>query len=183
MKQPRLLAEQQDRHCRPEHRHQMKERRGAVRTDQREAAVEKQVRQRGWKDHDIDQRRQRQRVELQRKPGREFPDRERQQPVVKAISDSWCVFGRRGISAEYRPNNSSAPANITSPLLNWMPASAPGSPRRMMVSTPASEVMMPASCAHVSRAPNNSSDHTATNSGPDDWISSAFSAWVYCSAQ
>ena len=42
---------------------------------------------------------------------------------------------------------------------------------------------MPASCAQVSRTPNNSSDHSATNSGPDDWINSAFSAWVYCSAQ
>ena len=53
----------------------------------------------------------------------------------------------------------------------------------MMVSTPASEMVMPASCAHVSRTPNSSSDHNATNSGPDDWINSAFSAWVYCSAQ
>ena len=42
---------------------------------------------------------------------------------------------------------------------------------------------MPASCAQVSRTPNSASDHSATNSGPDDWISSAFSAWVYCSAQ
>ena len=53
----------------------------------------------------------------------------------------------------------------------------------MMVSTPASEMAMPASCAQVSRTPNSISDHSATNSGPDDWINSAFSAWVYCSAQ
>lgn len=46
-----------------------------------------------------------------------------------------------------------------------------------------SEIVMPASCAHVSRTPNSVSDHSATNSGPDDWINSAFSAWVYCSAQ
>ena len=52
-----------------------------------------------------------------------------------------------------------------------------------MVSTPASEMAMPASCAHVSRSPNSSSDHSATNNGPDDWINSAFSAWVCCRAQ
>src|SRR6266851_3601361 len=75
-----------------------------------------------------------------------------------------------------------AAANITSPLLNWMLASAPISPCRMMVRTPNSEIAIPESCAHVSRTPNNVSDHNATNSGPDDWISSAFSAWVYCSA-
>ncbi len=69
---------------------------------------------------------------------------------------------------------------MTSPLLNWMPARAEKSPRRMMVSTPSSEMVMPASCAHVSRTPNSASDHSATNSGPDDWINSAFSAWVYC---
>ena len=51
------------------------------------------------------------------------------------------------------------------------------------MSTPASEMTMPASCAQVSRTPNSASDHSATNSGPEDWISSAFSAWVYCSAQ
>ncbi len=53
----------------------------------------------------------------------------------------------------------------------------------MMVSTPASEIAIPASWAQVSRTPNSSSDHSAMNSGPDDWINSAFSAWVYCSAQ
>ena len=91
-----------------------------------------------------------------------------------------CVTGRRGISAEYSPNDTSEPANIRSPLLKLMPASAARSPRRMMVSTPASEIVMPASCAPVSRTPNSTSDHSATNSGPDDWISSAFSASVYC---
>ena len=51
------------------------------------------------------------------------------------------------------------------------------------VRTPASEIMMPANCAHVSRTPNSASDHSATNIGPDDWIINAFSAWVYSSAQ
>ena len=73
--------------------------------------------------------------------------------------------------------------NITSPLLKLMLASAEKSPRRMMVRTPISERAMPANCAPVSRTPNSTSDHIATNSGPDDWISSAFSAWVYCIAQ
>ena len=40
------------------------------------------------------------------------------QPVVKEISDRGCVTGRRGISAEYSPNENMAPANIKSPLLN-----------------------------------------------------------------
>ena len=53
----------------------------------------------------------------------------------------------------------------------------------MMVRTPASEMAMPANWAQVSRTPNRISDHSATNSGPEDWINSAFSAWVYCSAQ
>ena len=79
VKQPRLFAEQQDRHRRAEHRHQMQERRGAVRPDQRDAAVEEQIRQRRGKDHDIDQGRDRQGVEFQRGAGRVFPDRERQQ--------------------------------------------------------------------------------------------------------
>src|SRR6266567_2625789 len=64
-----------------------------------------------------------------------------------------------------------------------MLASAEKSPRTMMVSTPVSEMTMPASCAQVRRTPNSSSDHSATNRGPDDWINNAFSAWVYCSAQ
>ena len=42
---------------------------------------------------------------------------------------------------------------------------------------------MPANCAQVSRTPNSTSDHNATNSGPDDWINSALSASVYCRAQ
>ena len=42
---------------------------------------------------------------------------------------------------------------------------------------------MPADWARVSRMPYSNSDHNAMNSGPDDWINSAFSAWVYCSAQ
>ncbi len=42
------------------------------------------------------------------------------------------------------------------------------SPRRMMVNTPANEMAMPPSCAGVSRTPNKTSDHSATNSGPDD---------------
>jgi hypothetical protein len=42
---------------------------------------------------------------------------------------------------------------------------------------------MPASWANVNRTPYRISAHSATNSGPDDWINSAFSAWVYCSAQ
>ena len=64
-----------------------------------------------------------------------------------------------------------------------MLASALKSPRRMMVKTPASEMAMPASCAPVRRMPNSASDHSATNSGPADWINSAFSASVYCKAQ
>ena len=68
-------------------------------------------------------------------------------PMVKMISDSGWVAGRRGISAEYSPNDRMALANNTSPLLNRMPASAPTSPRSRMVSTPASEIAMPAICA------------------------------------
>ena len=60
VKQLRLFAEQQDRHRRAEHRHQMQERRGAVRPDQRDAAVEEQIGQRRGKDHDIGQGRKRQ---------------------------------------------------------------------------------------------------------------------------
>src|SRR3954471_24015661 len=105
------------------------------------------------------------------------------QQVVNEISDSACVTGRRGISAEYRPNDTSELANIRSPRLKLMLASAPKSPRRMMVSTPASEMVMPASCAPVRRMPNSASDHSATNSGPADWINRAFSASVYCRAQ
>ena len=103
--------------------------------------------------------------------------------MVNEISDSACVTGRRGISAEYSPNDTSELANIRSPRLKLMLASAPKSPRRMMVKTPASEMVMPASCAPVRRTPNSASDHSATNSGPADWISSAFSASVYCRAQ
>ena len=105
------------------------------------------------------------------------------QQVVNEISDNACVTGRRGISAEYSPNDTSELANIRSPRLKLMPASALQSPRRMMVKTPASEMVMPASCAPVRRTPNSASDHSATNSGPADWISSAFSASVYCRAQ
>ena len=64
-----------------------------------------------------------------------------------------------------------------------MLTSAAKSPRRRIVSTPASEIMIPATAPRLSRIPNSSSDHSATNSGPDDWINSAFSASVYCSAQ
>ncbi|MGY3237916.1 hypothetical protein ACVMAJ_004806 [Bradyrhizobium sp. USDA 4448] len=72
---------------------------------------------------------------------------------------------------------------MMSPLLNEMLASAARSPRRMMISTPINDVAIPASCPPVSRTPNSTSDHSATNSGPADWISSAFSASVYCRAQ
>src|SRR4029450_3254430 len=105
------------------------------------------------------------------------------QQVVNEISDSACVTGRRGISAEYSANDTRELANIRSPRLKLILASAPKSPRRMMVRTPRSEIEMPASCAPVRRMPNNASDHSATNSGPDDWIRSAFSASVYCRAQ
>src|SRR5207253_6206333 len=105
------------------------------------------------------------------------------QQVVNEISDSGCVTGRRCINAEYSPNATSELPNIRSPRLKLMLASALQSPRRMMVSTPASEIAIPASCAPVSRTPNSSSDHSATDSGPADWIDSAFSASVYCMAQ
>ena len=90
------------------------------------------------------------------------------QQVVKEISDSACVTGRRGISAEYSPNDTRELANIKSPRLKLMLASAPKSPRRIMLKTPASEMVMPASCAPVRRMPNSASYHSATNSGPDD---------------
>ncbi len=46
------------------------------------------------------------------------------QQVVNEISDSACVTGRRGISAEYNPNDTSELANIRSPRLKLMLASA-----------------------------------------------------------
>jgi len=49
-----------------------------------------------------------------------------------------------------------------------MPASAAKSPRNRMVSTPTIEIMMPPSWVQVRRTPNNNSDHSATNSGPED---------------
>ena len=106
MKQLQLLAEQQDRHRRAEHRHQMEERRGAVRADQRDAAVEEQIGQRRGEDQDIGQRRQRQTqsnfsvAPVENSQIENGTSISAPQQVVKEISDSWCVIGRRGISAE-----------------------------------------------------------------------------------
>ena len=52
VKQLEALAQNHDRQHRPEHRNEMHERRGAVRADQFDAAIEKQIAEQRWKDAD-----------------------------------------------------------------------------------------------------------------------------------
>jgi len=84
-------------------------------------------------------------------------------------------LGRRGISAEYSPNIRTALANITSPLLNRMPASA----TEVAVQDDGEHAgqrdddageLRPAAAARQT-APATT---TSTNAVREDWISSAF---------
>src|SRR5450432_4761611 len=79
VEQLRALAEKDDRHRRSEHRHDMKEWRGAVGADQLHAAIEAQIGERRWKHRDVEQRQQVRRIELHHRAREQFPDPKRDQ--------------------------------------------------------------------------------------------------------